>query len=329
MNSFLFSVNAVLPITLCVALGYVLKRIGLITRDFAKLGNNLVFRVFLPAMLFLNVYKIDAIGEVNLGFVIYALVAVLALFAISVPFVLLVTKKRARRGALIQATFRSNYALVGIPLAEALFGQSGVATASVLSAFAIPAFNILAVITLSIFSDEGQGGTSIKKVLLGIAKNPLIHAVALGIISLLIRELLVSCNVEWRLSDLTPIYKVLGYLSSVATPLALIVLGAQFEFSAISELRKEIIFGTVTRCLVVPTLGLGAAILFFKDTFDGAAFASFVALFATPVAVSSVPMAQEMKSDFRLAGQIVVWSTLFSVLTIFLSALILKELNIF
>lgn len=329
MTSFLFAINAAAPIVIMMALGYFLKKIGFITRDFAKLGNNLVFRVFLPVMLFLNIYKIEGIGGIRLGFAAYAIIAVLAIFLIALPVVLAFTKESGKRGALLQATFRSNYALIGVPLAEALFGQPGVSTASVLSAFAIPTFNVLAVIVLSVFAGNGKGRTSIKKVLLGILKNPLIIGVALGICALLLRELFVATNVSFRLTELTPIYKVLTYLSSVATPMALIILGAQFEFSAISELRREIIFGILTRCLIVPTIGIGAAILFFRNTFDGAAFAAFVALFATPVAVSSVPMAQEMKSDYKLAGQLVVWSTIFSVLTIFISSLLLKALDIF
>ena len=76
-------------------------------------------------------------------------------------------------------------------------------------------------------------------------------------------------------------------------------------------------------------IGLGAAVLLFRSSFDGAAFAAMVALFATPVAVSSVPMTQEMGGEVRLAGQLVVWSTLFSILTIFISSLLLREIGIF
>ena len=329
MDSFLFALNATAPIVLMMVLGYALKRIGLISKDFAKQGNNLVFRVFLPAMLFLNIYKINGIGGISLGFVLYSMAAVLAMCAIAVPIIILFTRENPKRGVLLQGVFRSNYALIGVPLAQSLFGESGVAVASVLSAFAIPAFNVLAVLSLSVFSKEGGGKGSLKKVLLGIIKNPLIQSVALGILVLLLRELFVVSEISFRLTDIEPVYTLLGYLSSVATPLALIILGAQFEFSAIKELRREIIFGTVARCVAVPLIGLGAAVLLFRSSFDGAAFAAMVALFATPVAVSSVPMTQEMGGEVRLAGQLVVWSTLFSILTIFISSLLLREIGIF
>ena len=122
---------------------------------------------------------------------------------------------------------------------------------------------------------------------------------------------------------------LLSLLSGLATPLALLSLGAQFEFSAIKELKKEIIFGTVARTVIVPLICLSIAYFAFRNLFSGAHFAAFVALFATPLAVSTVPMTQEMNGDSDLAGQIVVWSTIVSGFTIFLTAFILKAVGVF
>lgn len=328
MESFIFAVNAVLPIILTVAIGYVLKKFGFMPEDFSKRANKLVFRVFLPTMLFLNIYKIESFSDINFTYVIYALVAVLVLTLIGVPVVILTTDKKSRQGVLLQACFRSNYALIGIPLATSLYGSEGAAIATLLSAAIVPAFNILAVVTLSIFSDKGDK-PDVKKILLGIVKNPLIQGIAVGCLALGVRAIFVETGVSFRLSDVTPIYTVLGYLSSMATPLALLVLGAQFEFSAVTELKREIIVGTALRTLIVPILGLGAAYLFFRNSFTGAHFAAFVAVFSTPIAVSSVPMAQEMDGDVTLAGQLVVFTTLVSALTIFLASFLLKLAGIF
>ena len=218
--------------------------------------------------------------------------------------------------------------MIGIPLAEALFPGEGAIVATVLLAIAVPVFNVLAVISLSIFGD-GKERVNFKKIIVGVIKNPLIQAVALGAVMLALRELLLSRGIAFALSDIAPLYKVLNYLSTLATPIALIVLGIQFEFSSVCELRREIIFGTVIRAVLVPLLGIGTAYLFFRDSFGGAHFASFVALFATPVAVSSVPMAQEMGADTRLAGQLVVWTTVASAFTIFLISFALSMLGIF
>ena len=325
MSEFLFAINVTSPIVIMVVIGYFLKRIGMLDAGIAKVLNKLVFRVFLPAMLFLNMYKIESLASVDFSFVWYTLISTVVLFLIAVGAVIRFIKDNAKRGALLQSVFRANYALVGIPLATSLFGTEGAIAATVLSAFIIPVFNSLAVIGLCIFSPDKK--TSVKKILIGIAKNPLIQSIALGFVALGIRAVFVECGISFRLTDLEPIYKTLNSLSSVATPLALLVLGSQFEMSAIPELKKYIAFGVLARNLIVPALGI--AVAYFIGVFSGAHFATFVAVFCTPVAVSSVPMAQEMDADVSLAGQLVVWSTVFSAISIFIASYILKLLEIF
>lgn len=328
MESFIFSISAVLPIILTVAVGYVLRRLGLAGDSFAKTVNRLVFHLFLPVLLFLNIYKIDSITDIETHYIIYAAVSIIVLFIIGIPLVTWVTKASDRRGPLLQSIFRSNYALIGLPLAQSLFGSEGLACASLLSAISIPIFNILAVISLSLFHQGGEK-PSVKKILLTIVKNPLIQAIFAGLCVLGARYILDKNQIDFRLSDITPLFTTLGYLADLATPLALLMLGVQFSFSSVASLKKELIFGVLTRTVVVPLLGLGVAYVFFKDIFRGAEFAALVAVFSTPVAVSSVPMTQEMGSDATLAGQLVVWTTPVSALTVFIATFLLKSAGIF
>ena len=328
MDSFLFALNAILPIVITVSIGYVLKRIGFLNEGFSKMANKLVFRVLLPIMLFLNVYKIESIADMDFGYILYVLAALLFIFAFSIPLVLSVSKRAGARGALLQAVFRSNYALIGIPLAQSLAGETGVAVATLLSAVTIPLLNILAVVSLSVFREGGEK-PSIKKILMEIVKNPLIIGVVAGVAVLGVRALFVQWSVDFRLSEVTAVYSVMNQLSSMATPLALMVLGAQFEFSAVRSLRREIIFGTAMRCAIVPLIGIGGAFLFFRNQFNAAHFGAFIAMFATPVAVSSVPMAQEMDGDAILAGQLVVWSTLVSAFSVFVASFLLRWAGVF
>ena len=327
LDDLAFAFNSVSPIILTVAIGYILKRIGMMNPDFAKAANKLVFRVFLPVMLFMNVYGINDLGSYDFGYAVYAAVAVLILFLVGIPTVILITKPAERRGALIQGVFRSNYALIGIPLATSLFGEEGAAVATLLSAIMVPVFNILAVVGLSVFG--GDGKASLKRVLVGIVKNPLIIGIFAGLLALGIRGVLVELDVSFRLQSVSALWKTLEYLKNLATPLALLVLGAQFEFSAISHLRREIVAGTVIRSVIVPILGIGCAYLMFGDRFGGAEFAALVAVFSTPVAVSSVPMAQEMGADVSLAGQLVVFTTISSAFTVFVASFVLKSLGVF
>ncbi len=326
MDAVLFSLNAVLPIILTVALGYFIKRIGLIDIKTAKILNKLVFRVFLPIMLFLNIYKIESFAAIDFTFIYFAIIATLAVFLISIPIVKIFVKERERIGVTVQAIFRSNYAFVGIPLAQALFGAEGAMIATLLSAIIIPVYNVLAVIILTVYGSS-DSGFSIKKIALGIAKNPLVIAIVTGLFALGIRALLTSLGVTFRLSDLTPVYSTLDSLSKVATPLALVVLGAEFEFSMIGALKKPLILGVAMRSLIVPTAVL--AVAYALGWFSGAHFAAFIACFATPCATSTVPMASELGGDSALAGQFVVFTTIASGFTVFFASMILKLIGVF
>lgn len=328
MESLLFAINAVSPIILTIAVGYLLKKANLFGLSLAKAMNKLVFRIFLPVMLFLNIYNINDIGTMDPGYIVYSVIAVLVIFALWIPAIVLFEKDNARRGVLLQTSFRSNYALIGIPLAQSLFGDAGAAIATVLSAAAIPLYNVLAVISLTVFRANGEK-LSLKRIVLDVVKNPLIQGIALGLAVLGIRAVFSQLGVAFRLTNITPLFTVLHYLSNLATPLALLVLGAQFEFSSVSALKRQIVFGTLIRTVFVPIFGIGTAYVFFSDVFGGAHFAAFVAMFTTPLAVSTVPMVQEMDGDVELAGQLVVWTTLVSAFSVFLISYVLKVGGVF
>ncbi len=329
IDALLFSANAVLPIVVVIALGYILKRVGMLTKPFLDVGNKLTFRVLIPAMLFFNVYNINSFSDINFWFVLYGMAAVIVIFLVGIPIYCAFTKDPAKRGALIQSMFRSNYAIIGIPLATSLFGDKGAAAAGVMSAFCVPLFNILAVITLTIFNgNETKGRIDVKKILLGIVKNPLIIGTVAGLAVLGIRELFVMGGIEFRLRDIGFLYKSLENVKSICTPFALLVLGGRFEFSAVARLKKEIIFGTVMRCVFVPVAGLLGA-YFIVPGLQGEHFATYVGVFATPVAVASAIMAKEMGADDELAGQLVVWTSLASAVTIFIYVTVLKAIGVF
>ena len=326
MEDLLFVINATFPIILMIMAGYFLKKIKLLEDEIAKKLNTLVFRIFLPVMLFLNVYKIESFSDISFDFVWYAVGITILLFLIGVPTMAVLFKDNRQRSVMLQGIFRANYALVGIPLAESLFGDEGKIMASLLSAFIVPVFNILAVICLTIYS-AGDKKPSISGVIKGIAKNPLIQGIFCGFIALGLRAIFVELGVEFRLTDITPVYKTLQNLSNIATPLSLLVLGARFELSAIPHLKNHIILAVVNRAVLVPFIGISLALTL--NRFTGAHFASFVSCFCTPVAVSSVPMSQEMGADADLMGQIVVWTTVFSTFSIFIASYILRVLGIF
>lgn len=331
----LTAVNAVLPIVLIIMFGYFLRRVNFISKDFVKTGNKLVFNILLPCMLFINVYDIDNLAMIQWDIIIYSCVMICVIFLLGLVTAVLLTPVPERRGVILQCTFRSNFALIGIALAGALGGPEAEATASIISAATVPLFNILAVIALSIFIKDGENSKySVKNILINIAKNPLIIGVVLGLVCLAIRMLQGSIWGEpvFTIKDDTYfLYKTINNLKTIASPFALLVLGGQFEFSAVRGMFKEIVVGTVWRTLLAPGIGLGVAILLSEHTnllsCGVMEYPALVALFGAPVAVSSAVMAGEMKNDEQLATQLVVWSSVCSIATIFLIVCVLMALG--
>lgn len=328
---FMYAINAVMPIILLIILGYVLKVIGFFGSDFLKAANKTVFRVCLPCLLFYNVYNISDLGAIRWDVVWYCLIIIAVLFALGLLTVVFFIKDKKQKGVILQCVFRSNFAIIGIPLSEALGGPEGVAVAAILSAFTIPFFNILAVISLSLFVSEGEHKIDGKDILLKIAKNPLIIGVCCGLVVLIIRSFIPvreDGSLAFSLSgNLTFLYTAVGNVSKIASPLALIVLGGQFTFSAVKGMLREIVIGTVWRIVAAPVIGIAAAAVLSGMgilNFDATVYPALAALFGSPVAVASAIMAGEMNNDEQLASQLVVWTSVGSMFTIFLLVVVMK-----
>ena len=329
---FMFSFNAVMPILLMMALGYFLRTVKFADEAFFKKANTLVFKVFLPVLLFVNVYEIESLSAVNWRALIYTLMVVVVLCLLGLTLTKLLFRKRDRIGPLCQCSFRSNYAIIGIPLAETLGGAEAVCFACVLSAVAIPLFNVLAVIILSHYSGEKNSG-SVKDTVKKTATNPLIIGVLLGVIVLMVRNIIPmneSGEILFSISrDMPSFYSALKTVSKGTTALALIVLGARFDFSRVSSLAKEITFGTAMRLLVAPLVGIGAGVLLSENTalinLTSTEYPALISLFSTPIAVSSAVMVGEIGGDEQLAGQLVVWTSVFSMFTMFGTIFIMKS----
>ena len=329
------AVNALFPLIITILLGYWLKNRNFLSDEFLRVGNKIVFNICLPAMLFVNVYDIASFTDINWDIVLYAIAAFFAVVALGYVITIVTTPVPERRGVIWQCTFRSNFGIIGLSLAAALGGDEAVAVAAIVSSFTVPLFNVVSVIALSVFTDGRKGQTSVKKIILNIIKNPLIIGVALGLAALGIRELqnAVFGRVIFSIQrDTYFVYKVLSNLKTMCTPLALLVLGGQFEFSAVRGLLKEIVSGTVFRILIAPLVGIGGAILVSAHTDLLACgvneYPALIAMFGSPVAVSSAVMAGNMGSDEQLATQLVVWTSIFSILTIFAQVCILMGMGL-
>lgn len=328
---FSFSFNAVMPILVMAFLGYIIKCRHFADDNFFKKLNSLNFKVFLPILLYYNVYEIESLKSINVEAIIYCVFAILLICFCGYGVAKLFGKKRSQYGVLTQCSFRSNFAIIGLPLAETLGGAPAVAFASVLSAVAIPLFNVLAVILLSHYA-ESEYKQSIKATIKKTLKNPLIIGVATGIVTLIVRALLTkeSGEVVFTIEDNMPfLYSAIKSVSRIASPLALVVLGARFDFSKVKDLLVPIITGSFMRLVFAPLLGVGLAFVLSEYsnllTVTQIEYPALISLFSTPVAVSSAVMTSEIGGDEQLAGQLVVWTSVLSMFTMFIIVFVMKS----
>ena len=218
-------------------------------------------------------------------------------------------KDNSKRGVIIQGIFRSNFVLFGIPVATSLAGEGNIGVTALLIGVVVPTFNVLAVVCLETFRG---GKVNVKKVAHGIVTNPLIIGSFLGL-SMLVIGIKLPTFLEVTIKD----------VSKIATPLSLILLGASFSFSNVKKYLKETIITVIGKLIIVPLVFLAIS---YAVGFRGISLLSLMIMFAAPTAVSSFQMAKQMDGDADLAGQIVVFTSAFSIVTVFAWIFVLKQL---
>lgn len=312
LNSFLLSLNAIVSIFVMMGVGYGAKRLLRLEKDMVRRFNSLVFHTLLPIMLFKNIYTSDIRGGVNFRCLGLALSVLLTLFLLTWFFIKRIEPANDQRGVMIQASFRSNFLLLGMPLIQELCPGADLATVSVMLAVVVPCYNVLAVVTLETFSRQQIDG---KKILLGIAKNPLILASIAGILVNLSGLRLPEC-----------LANPISQLGASASPVALVLLGAEFEFRDVRLYRRNLAVCTTLRLLVYPAVALPLAAL---AGLRGPEFAVLISMFATPTAVASFSMAAQMGGNPELAASAVTMTTLLSAGTMFFWIFLFKSLGMF
>ncbi|MBQ1281385.1 MAG: AEC family transporter [Oscillospiraceae bacterium] len=330
MDAFQFSFRAICPILLLILLGYVMRKIGSWDDKFYARLNSLCFHLFLPVQVFCNIYTIGDLASMNwplLGFLVICNGCAVVLGFICAR---LFVPDRRRKGCMIQAAFRSNQAVLGIPLAESLGGAAAVAFASLASAFFVPAYNVIAVLVLTYYGAE-QERPSVGKLLRRVIRNPLVISALLGVAVVLIRQFLPQENGELVFSiknQLPSIYKLLTDCGKVAAPLMLFALGARLNFSSIRDMVVPLVLGVSLRIAIVPGVCVALAVLL-RETLHITAIETptILAICASPIAVSSAVMTQEIGGDEQLANQQVVWSSVLSMFTIFVFVFILRSIG--
>ncbi len=197
-------------------------------------------------------------------------------------------------GAFMQGSFRSNYMIIGYPVLLNLFGDDIVVNMAVVTLIVIPFFNIFSIIALT----PAQEHNSIKQYgefFLKVLTNPLIAAIVLGFFASAI-------GVKF------PIYldKFITMTGNLATPLALVAIGAFFHFDDFKGTLRNAILAVGLKLLVLPLIMTFAAYAVGLSPMNVILVA---VLFGGPTAVSSFAMSSEMGGDAVLSGNIVILSS--------------------
>ena len=210
-ESFMVALNAVAPFLILLSVGFLAVRTGLTDRAFMARLNALNFRLFFPFLMFSNVYSARPEDLPSVTLMIFGPVSVLLLIAVLLVVVPRIVKENPRRGTIIQAVFRSNFIIYGIPLTASVFGTARSSVCGMMVMIMVTLFNTAAVIVLEIFRDGGR--IRLKPLLLGLVRNPLLQGCAAGLLCYLL---------QIRLPDF--IASPVSSLSSLATTLAMIAL---------------------------------------------------------------------------------------------------------
>lgn len=310
MENLILSFNVIAPLFFLMVIGYVLvHHTKLADKELCSKANALVFKVFLPCMLFKNIYQSDIRTQIDTELCLFAAGSLLLLFVLLCFLVPKVVKKENQQGVVIQGIFRSNYVIFGVAVVENMYGSENTVTAAVLSAILVPMYNFLAVIALSVFGERREHDW--KKILGNILKNPLIIASVLGI-------LFSYFGIHMPKAAET----TLGDLAKLATPIAFLILGGDFDFSKVKG-NLRMAGGVIgVKMVVLPLLTIPVMIgMGYRD----AELLSALLAYQTPVAVSSYIMAQQAGADEQLAGQLVVFSSAASIITLFVTIFILRQ----
>lgn len=303
MGELLSCLAIIAPIFVLVGIGYALRAGGWSNDGFIQAGTHLVFYIILPCSLFMNIHSSDFSSVFNPRLVLFVVVlhvAVVLLMCLIAPRFF---PERGPCGIVVQGVFRGNVLLLGLPLAHSIYGPEGIAPTALILAYSIPLYNILAVIVLSLFSDDpAKKKIRWGRVLADICKNPLVLGTAIAVLFALF---------HWRLPALAT--DIISEVGSIGSPLGLILLGAQMRFRSIRENRRPLFAAVFIKLVAFPAIAMAAAVLLgFGNTELGAVFI----LVSAPMSISSFIMAMNMTEEGELAGQMVFISTAFSVVTL-------------
>ena len=314
MSNLVFAIHVVVPLFMLIVTGYVARCMRFVSDSFWQEANRFVFRFPLPLMLFQNVRAAFQGEFTGTRLMISAFVGIVAVIILLTFLTPLAVKRKGRAGSLIQGMYRSNFIIYGLPLAQSMYGDAATVPVACLLGVVVPVYNVSAIIILTFFSETRSAASlSFSGIVKNILRNPLIIAcIAGGIVG--------ATGMSFTIVVESPIEE----MAKLAAPLALFVMGAEFRFRNLRSNLPLVVVASLAKLIFIP---LVAILIFIAMGFRQMDLAVLLCLFATPTAVMSFIMSDNMGCDGELSAQIVVLTTALSAFTIFLFIFVLRTMG--
>ena len=310
MDNLYYSLNATMPIFLVMILGFVFRKIGLLSENLASGINKFVFKVALPTNLFIQLYDVDIFTIWDTKYVIFCFVATLISVLISWGIAHFL-RDRSVRGEVVQASYRSSASLLGMAYIENIYGSASVGSLMMIGC--VPLYNVSAVIILSLMNPNNTGidGNKIKSSLIGIIKNPIIWGIILGF--------------AWSLTGIhfpTIAETTVSYIGRTASPLGLLAMGAMIDFGSIMKQKGPVILSVFMKLVLFVIIFAPVAIWL---GFEGEKLIALIIMLGSASTVAGFIMAKNMGHEGNVSAGSAALSTLLSSFTMTLWIWLLRS----
>jgi predicted permease len=306
-----------MPVVLNMALGTYLTHIGTLDKSSIKTINDLCFGIFLPVIIFKNIYDIDFRSEFHTRLMLFAILAVILMLVLLLVILRFFIKERAFYLTCVHVTGRPNYIMFGLSLMSNMFGDEGVRIASMLTPVAVIPFNFLGVILISLaLSDPGLSMPKLlKDTTVNCFKNPIIIASVAGLV--------ISMS-GLRL----PVFldNLILPLSRVGNPLALLLLGAQMDLQSLKDSAFSVAAISAAKLILLPVVMLSIAV---AVGFRGVELAVLLIYFGAPIGSACAILAQHYNVYAKFTVQAVTITSMLSGFTMFLWISVMRFFQLF
>ena len=314
MENFIYSINVTMPIFLVMVIGYILKQIGMLNDNFVTVANKFNFKVTLPFMLFKDIAGVDIKAVFDIKYVLFCAIVSTICFWVVWGTAKLLVRDKTIRGAFVQSSFRGSAAVMGLAFIQNIYGSSAMGPLMIVSA--VPLYNIFSVIVLTFEANDSTGidkKAKIRQAGINICKNPIILSIMAGLIVGLL-------GIQFP----TLVNKTVSNVAQMATPLALITIGAGFEGrKALAKIAPTMAASTI-KLVLQPLVFLPVAAWM---GFSGEKMIAILIMLASPTTPSCYIMAKSMNNDEVLTASVIVTTTLMAAFTLTGWIFLLKTLG--